>query len=106
MRKFLCIAALVLASLACGAQSTLPTHSITEASTDVNSTAQATAQIETAHVVGSWNLRQSPGESSLHIITLTDVEVQLIDCVSASGGVWCKVSFGGVTGWVNKKGLK
>ncbi len=105
MRKFLYIATIVIASLACMAQSTLPAQIDIKMSTATPQITE-TAQIEMARVVGSWNLREAPGESSLHIITLTDVEVQLIDCVSASGGVWCKVSFGGVTGWVNKKGLK
>lgn len=104
MRKFLYIATLLLASLACGVQSTFPVY---ESSTPTHEVSIfVTPTPEMAHVVGSWNLRQSPGESSLHIITLTDVEVQLFDCISASGGVWCKVSFGGVTGWVNKRGLK
>jgi len=103
MRKFLYIAALVLVSLACMAQSALPQID-TKMSTATPQITE-TAQIEMAHVVGSWNLRTSPGESSLHIITLTDVEVQLIDCVSASGGVWCFVEYQGVSGWVNKRGI-
>ncbi len=103
-KVILYLSILSLASLACTAQSTLPVYESTTPTHEVSIFVTPTPEM--AQIVGSWNLRTSPGESSLHIITITDVEVQLIDCVSASGGVWCKVSFGGVTGWVNKKGLK
>ena len=95
---------LVLASLACGVQSTLPVYESTapapEMSTVVNSTP------EMVQIVGSWNLREAPGESSRRIGTLSNQEVQLIDCKPHDGGQWCKVQSGGVTGWVNQRGLK
>ncbi len=98
---------LVLASLACGVQSTLPVYENTapapEMSTVVNS---VTSTPETAQIVGSWNLREAPGESSPLIFTLSNQEVQLIHCKPFAGGQWCKVSSDGVIGWVNKKGLK
>ncbi len=95
---------LVLASISCMVQSTLPVYESTTPTHEVSIFVTSTPEM--AQIVGSWNLRTSPGESSLHIITLTDVEVQLIDCVSASGGVWCFVEYQGVSGWVNKRGLK
>jgi uncharacterized protein YraI len=98
---------LVLASLACGVQSTLPVYENTapapEMSTVVNS---VTSTPETAQIVGSWNFREAPGESSPLIDTLTNEEVKLIRCKPYEGGQWCKIQSGGVTGWVNKKGLK
>lgn len=103
-KVILCLSLFTLASLACGGQSTLPVYESTTPTHEVSIFVTSTPEM--AQIVGSWNLRTSPGESSQHIITLTDVEVQLIDCVSASGGVWCKVQSGGVTGWVNKRGLK
>ncbi len=106
MRKFLYIAVLISVSLACGMQ-TLPTHPATETNTDVNSTpVEVTQEAEMVQIVGSWNLREEPGESSLLVDTLTDVEVQLIDCKPYDGGQWCKVSSDGVIGWVNQRGLK
>ena len=108
VKVFLCLSLLTLASLACGVQSTLPVYENTapapEMSTVVN---PVTPTPETAQIVGSWNLREAPGESSPLISTLSNQEVQLIDCKPYDdGGQWCKVSSDGVIGWVNKKGLK
>lgn len=108
MRKLLVwIFLFTLASLACGIQSTLPVYENTapvpEMSTVVN---PVTSTPETAQIVGSWNLRESPGESSPLISTLSNQEVQLIHCKPYDGGQWCKVLSDGVIGWVNKKGLK
>ncbi len=103
MRKFLYIATLLLASLACGVQSTFPVY---ESSTPTHEVSIfVTPTPEMAHVIGSWNLRTIPGESSPLVDTLTDVEVQLIECVSASGGEWCLIRFGGQSGWVNRRGI-
>ncbi len=96
-----------LASLGCGVASTPPVYESAthtqEVSTFVNT---ATATPETAQIVGSWNFREAPGESSPLISTLTNQEVKLIHCKPYDGGQWCKIQSGGVTGWVNKKGLK
>jgi len=95
-----------LVSLACGMQSNLPaavgTQTATQVSIDVNSTATP----EMAQITGSWNFRTSPGEDAPLIDTLTDVEVQLIDCKDTSGGTWCFVEYQRIRGWVNKRGLK
>lgn len=107
MRKFLYIVVLISASLACGVQTSLPTQIEAAASTDVNSTpVGVTQEAETVQIVGSWNFRESPGESSPLISTLSNQEVQLIHCKPFAGGQWCKVSSDGVIGWVNQRGLK
>jgi len=95
--------ALLISTLACTAQSNLPAIA-TQTATEMSVTASPTP--ETVRVNGSWNFRTSPGEDSPLIDTLTDVEVQLIDCKPYDGGVWCEIESGGVTGWINKKGLK
>lgn len=99
--KYLCILALLISSLACAIQSALPVaendHTQTPAPTD-------TTAPELSRIVGSWNLRKEPGGEV--ITTITDVEVSLYDCKPYEGGMWCKVQFGGVTGWVNKRGLE
>lgn len=102
-KVILYLSILSLASLACTAQSTLLVYESTTPTHEVSIFVTPTPEM--AHVVGSWNLREAPGESSLHIITLTDVDVRVIDCVSASGGVWCFVEYQGVSGWVNRRGI-
>ncbi len=98
---------LVLASLACGVQSTLPVYESTTPTHEVSIFVNpATSTPETAQIVGSWNFREAPGESSPLISTLSNQEVQLIHCKPFAGGQWCKVSSDGVIGWINKKGLK
>lgn len=94
--------ALLISTLACGAQSNLPaavdTQPVIEISTAVTATPEA------AQIVGSWNIRRTPG--GISFTTLTDVEVTLYDCKSHAGGVWCFVEYQGIRGWVNKRGLK
>lgn len=104
MRKYLYITILILSSLACTAQSNLPAIT-TQTATEINMVVIASPTPEIMQVNGSWNFRTSPGESSPLIDTLTDVEVQLIECVSASGGEWCLIRFGGQSGWVNRRGI-
>jgi len=107
MKKYLCITLLISLQLACGVASTLPTQPevFTQTAT-VTETAQS-VNMESAQIVGSWNFRTQPGESSPLISTLTDVEVTLYDCLPyEDGGQWCEIQSGGVTGWVNGKGIK
>lgn len=105
MRKYLYITILILSSLACTAQSNLPAIT-TQTATEINMVVIASPTPEILQVNGSWNFRTRPGETSPLIDTLTDVEVRVIDCKPYAGGVWCEIESGGVTGWVNKKGLK
>lgn len=103
MRKFLYIIILISASLACGVQTSLPvvnhTSTATEMSVDVNPTPND------VQISGSWNIRTVPGENSPLVITLTNADVQLINCKPFEGGEWCLVKFDSGQGWVNKKGI-
>jgi uncharacterized protein YraI len=105
-KVLVCVFILTLSSLACGVQTKLPVvvsnTQTTEASTAVNSTPTR----ESSRVIGSWNVRKAPGESSKLVATLTDVPVQVIRCKTYEGGRWCFIHFAGGKGWVNSKGLK
>lgn len=103
-KVFLCLSLLTLSSLACGVQSTLPVYESATHTQEVSTFVTSTPKM--VQIVGSWNLREAPGESSPLISTLSNQEVQLIHCKPFAGGQWCKVSSDGVIGWVNKKGLK
>jgi len=105
-KVFLCVFILTLSSLACGVQApsnvAIDANTATQISTAVNSTATQ----ETARIVGSWNIHETPGESSPHVTTLTNADVRVIRCKPYEGGEWCLVKFDGGNGWVNRRGIE
>lgn len=103
-RNKLYLIVLILPLLACGLQSNLPVVEIYHTQTPAQVSAKSTP--ETAQIVGSWNIREQPGEGSKRVATWTDVEVTLYDCKDTDdGGTWCEVEREGVRGWVNRRGL-
>jgi len=93
--------ALLISMLACGASAELPQP---EVFTQTAIPTEAAQSVNMAQIVGSWNIRETPGGEVM--TTLTNAEVQVIFCKPATGGWWCEVEYQGIRGWVNKRGLK
>jgi len=106
-KVFLCVFIFTLSSLACGVQTKLPAVAIdTQIATQISTAVNPTATQETARIVGSWNVREFPGESSTLVVTLTNADVQVISCKPYEGGEWCFVHFDGGRGWINRRGIE